>query len=260
MTRTVLITGAASGVGAATAAAFKALGDRVIGLDIQPVGDACDRSVVCDLADPASVGAALAALEEETLDVIVSAAGLPGSHAARQVLAVNFFGHAALTDPLLPRLADDGAVIVVASGAGYNWRARPEALRKLIDAPRGEALDEACRLAPDGNAAYGLSKELMIFWTFARAAQEWARGVRVNVVSPGGIETPILKDFRASMGGAVDWAAKVVGRHAAPADIADPIVFLASPAARWVNGADLTLDGGLAAGLQSGALEFPTAP
>src|SRR5699024_325584 len=73
-------------------------------------------------------------------------------------------------------------------------------------------------------------------------------GMRTNTVSPGTVDTPLLPDFRATIGeDAVNGAARWAGRHARPADIADVVAFLASDAARWVNGVDLPVDGGYAA-------------
>ena len=71
--------------------------------------------------------------------------------------------------------------------------------------------------------------------------------MRVNAVSPGPIETPIIDDFRTSMGPSVDGAADIVGRLGRAEEVAAAVAFLLSPAASWVNGVDLELDGGLLA-------------
>ena len=73
-------------------------------------------------------------------------------------------------------------------------------------------------------------------------------GLRANTVSPGTVATPLLGDFTESMGaqvieGARSWA----GRHARPEEVADAIVFLASPAASWISGVELPVDGGYGA-------------
>ena len=75
------------------------------------------------------------------------------------------------------------------------------------------------------------------------------RGVRVVSISPGVVDTPILPDFRASMGdAAIDAATAEAGRLAKPDDIAPVIAFLLSAEARWVSGVDLRVDGGLVGG------------
>jgi NAD(P)-dependent dehydrogenase (short-subunit alcohol dehydrogenase family) len=103
-----------------------------------------------------------------------------------------------------------------------------------------------------------LSKALLTLHAVATAPRAARLGVRINAVAPGGVETPMLPAFRESMGADVlDWAAAAVGRHASAEEIADAVVFLASPAARWVNGAELVADGGLVAGMLTGAWPPP---
>ena len=80
-------------------------------------------------------------------------------------------------------------------------------------------------------------------------------GVRVNTVSPGPVETPILRDFEHSMGKDIlDIARTTVGRHATVADIVPVIAFLASEAASWVVGQDIQVDGGFANWMLASAL------
>ncbi len=256
--RRVLVTGAASGIGAAAARAFGRLGDHVIGLDRNPSVDVAD-SVRLDLSDGAAIDRFLAGLVDP-VDVLVNAAGAPGAMPPETVLRVNVLGARRLTDALLPRLADDGAVVHVSSGAGWMWRARLGELLPILSMPDDEALAAALSMAPDGKSAYEISKALLSLHALAAAPREQRRGVRVNAVAPGGVETPMLPAFRDSMGAdMLDWAVSAVGRHATPEEIADAIVFLASPAARWVNGAELVVDGGLVAGMMTGAWPAPGA-
>ena len=105
-----------------------------------------------------------------------------------------------------------------------------------------------------GTRAYNFSKEAVIVWTMANSQRWWPRGIRLNSVSPGVIETPILTDFRESMGDdAIDWAIKAMGRVGKPSDIAPAIVFLASRATPWINGTNLIVDGGLMGAVTGGA-------
>lgn len=254
--RRVLVTGAASGIGAAVADAFARLGDEVIGLDRNPV-EGVSQAALIDLCDVDAIDRFLARLDG-SLDVLVNAAGAPGSQPAATVLRVNVLGARRLTDGLLPRLADNGAVVHVSSGAGWMWRARLGELLPILSMPDDAALAAALALAPDGKSAYEISKALLSLHALAAAPREQRRGVRVNAVAPGGVETPMLPAFRESMGAdMLDWAVSAVGRHARPEEIADAIVFLASPAARWVNGAELVVDGGLVAGMMTGAWPAP---
>ncbi len=83
-------------------------------------------------------------------------------------------------------------------------------------------------------------------------------GFRMNAVLPGPVQTPILADFRESMGrNTIDGLEEMLGRHAMPEDVADVVLFLASDAARWVNGETITVDGGTGGAVLSGSVPMP---
>lgn len=106
---------------------------------------------------------------------------------------------------------------------------------------------------------YPLSKELLLLWTMRAAHQPLFknRGIRVNAVSPGPVETPILKQFRAVLGDAkVDSDITRVGRAGTSADIAPAVLFLCSDGGRWINGANIAVDGGLEASINAEVLGF----
>ncbi|MEW6632815.1 MAG: SDR family oxidoreductase, partial [Pseudomonadota bacterium] len=106
---------------------------------------------------------------------------------------------------------------------------------------------------------YPVSKELLLLWTFRAAHQELfrSRGIRVNAVSPGPVETPILKQFRTVLGDAkVDSDISRVGRAGTSGDIAPVVLFLCSDGARWINGANVPVDGGLEASINAEVLGF----
>jgi NAD(P)-dependent dehydrogenase (short-subunit alcohol dehydrogenase family) len=99
-------------------------------------------------------------------------------------------------------------------------------------------------------AGYPVSKEILLVWTMMAAHQPQfkGRGIRVNAVSPGPVETPILTQFREVLGDArVDSDIARVGRAGTAADVAPVVLFLCSDAARWINGANIAADGGLEA-------------
>ena len=83
-------------------------------------------------------------------------------------------------------------------------------------------------------------------------------GFRINSVLPGPVETPILADFEESMGKeTLDGVKDLLGRHATPDDIADALLFLASDAARWINGHALVVDGGITGAVVTGVVPAP---
>lgn len=240
----IVVTGAASGIGAATVACLTAAGRDVIGLDRQPARGC--PTVLCDLARPETIDTAVAELPAG-LGGLANVAGLPGTFPAELVLRVNVLGLRHLTEAVVPRLAPGSAVVNVASVAAVRDPAPRERVAELLAASTFEAGLAWCLDHPvDAPTAYRFSKQVLIEWTLQASAAWRARGVRVVSVSPGVVDTPILPDFRASMGdAAIDAATAEAGRLAEPDDIAPVIAFLLSPEARWVNGIDVRIDGGL---------------
>jgi NAD(P)-dependent dehydrogenase (short-subunit alcohol dehydrogenase family) len=106
---------------------------------------------------------------------------------------------------------------------------------------------------------YPVSKELLILWSMRAAHQSRfkGRGIRINAVSPGPVETPILQQFREVLGDArVDSDINRCGRAGTSEEIAPIILFLCSDAARWINGANIPVDGGLEASVNADVLRF----
>lgn len=242
----LVVTGVSSGIGAETARALRAAGHTLIGLDRNPAPDFDGAFVTADLSSPDGVAAAAATLPEQVAG-LVNIAGVPGTSPARVVLAVNVFGLRELTRAVAPRIARGGVVVNLASNVADDWRSvvetlRPIALAEDVDA----ALDRADELV--AGQSYLRSKQAVRFLTEHLAAEFVPQGVRVVSVSPGPVSTPILEDFKKDHGrGKVDSAAEALGRFGEPADIAGVVLFLVSDQARWVNGTDIRVDGGLAA-------------
>jgi NAD(P)-dependent dehydrogenase (short-subunit alcohol dehydrogenase family) len=237
--RTVVVTGGASGIGAATATRFREHGDRVVVVDRVAAAD-----VTCDLADPVSIRRAVEQLPGR-VDVLCNVAGVSGSSPAGLVLAVNFFGLRELTEQLKPRLVAGGAVVSVASTAAWYWRDHLDQIRAVIDAPDLGSWRGAHGEDIDGPSAYVLAKEAVVVWTIL-AAQRWQGQVRVNTVSPGAVDTPLLPAFYDSMGAEELTPLKEIagGRDARPDEIAAAITYLAGPDASWINATDLVVDNG----------------
>jgi NAD(P)-dependent dehydrogenase (short-subunit alcohol dehydrogenase family) len=257
--RTFAVTGAASGIGDAVARRLKAAGARVVSLDLRVPEALVDQHIPCDLSDPDAIDSAVAAIDGD-LDGLCNVAGVPGTQPAQRVFAVNFLGLRHLTETLLPRISPEGAVVNVASTAGWEWSTRlPLILEALATSSFEDGRAWLEEHAPDDVAPYHFSKELVTVYTMAASLRAAQRGLRINAVSPGPVDTPILPDFEESMGKEVlDGVKAIVGRHGTPADIAPVVVFLLSPASGWVNGENLMADGGAVAAVVSGAAAVPT--
>lgn len=248
--KTVVITGAASGMGAETARLLQQQGAGVVALDLVDVpGDV--RFIACDLGDPTSIDAAVAQLPER-IDVLMNCAGVPngGRFSPDEVMRINWLGLRHLTEAALPRMPEGGSVVHIASTAGRAWTDRIEAHQQLMHAvPWADGLawiDANEELIGDG---YAFSKEAVQYYTMWRAVQLLSRGIRMNSICPGITDTGIISDFRKGMGDdIIDHAERVAGRMAQPAEMAPAMLFLADNASSsYINGVNLNIDRGTGA-------------
>ncbi len=125
--RTILVTGASTGIGAATTARLVAAGHRVVSLDIKEAPPGVEAHHHCDLSDPASISDVAARLEGP-FHSLLNIAGVPGTLPSEMVIRVNVLGLRQLTEAVWDRIADGGTVVNVASIAG---RSRTPTGRKL---------------------------------------------------------------------------------------------------------------------------------
>lgn len=244
--KTYVLTGVSSGVGAAVATDLTARGARVIGIDRAEPQMALHAFHRCDLSDPAQIDTMLAAITGP-IDGLVNIAGVPGSLPVEMIVKVNYLALRRLTDALLPRLNDFGAVVNIASTAGANWRARANLVKTLLPKTGwDEGLAHFLGFGFDSVTAYDVTKEAVILYSMLASSRERHRGVRVNTISPGAVQTPILDTFYETMGADLlgRLRRQAGGRDARPVEISGPVAFLLSTDASWVNGTDIITDGG----------------
>ena len=229
--RRIVVTGACGGVGRRLSEMFRAEGARVVGVDVVPG----EGTLVGDLADPASIAevAAQALAELGGVDVLCNVAGIQTFAKLEDLtpelltkhLAVNVNGPVLLTQALAAALAESGGnVVTVAS----------------ISALMGQPY----------NTAYCASKAGVLLAMRALAVELAGRGIRVNCVSPGGIDTPMIEGAAHSLPADVDWnliakSQSVIPGFMRPGDVAEAIMFLASDAAASVTGSNLVVDRGV---------------
>jgi len=195
-------------------------------------------------------------------DMLAHVAGVPGTAPPADVLKVNYLGMRLMTEGMLPLLRPGGSVVAVASTAALGWEQRTEILAGLLDATDSEAVENWQAAQDPDFPVYTTSKQAVILFAKRLAGVALTKyGVRVNTVSPGPVETPILPDFEETMGKDVlDMVRSTVGRHGTVDDVAPVIGFLGSPEARWINGQDLHVDGGFINAVTAGPPIEPQPP
>ena len=254
--RTVVITGAASGIGASTAALLLAQGAEVHALDVVPVANRDAVSYDCDLGRPDSIASAVRLLPD-TIHTLMNCAGIPngGRFSPEEVMRVNWLGLRHLTELLIPRITPGGAVVHIASTAGRDWAERIVHHRALMAADTFDTglawVTAHADICGDG---YAFSKEAVQYYTLWRSVQLLPRGLRMNSICPGITDTSIAADFRRGAGDAViDHATAVAGRMAEPGEMAPAMLFLADAASSsYLNGVNLNIDRGTGAARATG--------
>lgn len=244
--KVALVSGAASGIGAAAVQRLRAEGAQVVAVGLQ--GDLLTQvaadwgatALLCDVTDDGQVKAAVAQalLLHGRLDVLVNAAGIVLNDDAASItddawtrtLDVNATGTMRLMRAVLPEMVarNSGSVVNVASVAAFN--------------------------AGAGMASYAASKAAVVALTRSAATSCGPRGVRVNALCPGWVRTPMsereLHDMAQAWGVTAAEAEQrtvariALGRMAGPMEMAAACAFLASDDASFVNGAVLVADGG----------------
>jgi|SRR5690554_468254 len=242
--KTVLVTGAASGIGKETAAQLKSHGAKVIGADINKAPDV-DIFIKVDLSSKSSIDEFVRKLPKG-INGLANIAGVSSSAPAELILKINLVGLKYLTEQVIDKLADGAAIVNLSSLAGNNWEAEVPLIKKALDINFDDVPGFAKKNNIDnGNRAYAFSKEALILWTMANRWEWTSRGIRMNTVSPGPVETPILKDFRETLGDRFDQDSKLVERLGTPTDIAPVVVFMISDDSKWIRGANIPVDGGI---------------
>ena len=257
----VVITGAYSGVGAATVELLSSLGAaEIIALDIKEPQGPITRYIETNMGDPAAIDAAAVSIDGP-VDALFNNAGIAATNPALEVMKVNYLGVRHLSEALLPKIPKGGAIAITASIAGGQWPQRLAEIQELLAISDREQVIAWIQDHPDlVGGGYDFSKECLQVYTMRSSRATMARGVRTNSVCPGPIDTPLLPDFKKSMTEAlINWQIEQThGRLATSEDVAVALVFLGCDASRFVNGMNLNVDAGFSAALTTGQLDFST--
>ncbi len=237
--RTALVTGASGGIGAGVAAALHAQGATLVlsgtraeALDAVAHGLGSRAHVIAlDLADPAAADALVAGAEQAAgpLHILVNNAGV-----TRDMLAL--------------RLRDEDWARVLDVDLAAPFRLARAALRGMVRRRAGRIIGVGSIVGATGNAGqanYAAAKAGLVGMTKSLAQEVGGRGITVNVVAPGFIDTPMTAALSDAQRERL-LAAIPLARMGRPADVAAAVVYLASDEAAWVTGTTLHVNGGMA--------------
>jgi 3-oxoacyl-[acyl-carrier protein] reductase len=235
-----LVTGASRGIGRAIALALAAKGFRVVGTATTEAGaaaigealaphDGC-RGIVLDVTAGDAAGAAIDAIVRDSgaLHVLVNNAGIT-------------------RDTLSMRMKDDDWDAVVATNLTAVFRASRAALRPMMKQRYGRIVNITSVVGASGNpgqANYAAAKAGVAGMTRSLAREVGSRGITVNCVAPGFIETDMTRSLAAAQSAAL-LAQIPIGRLGQASEVAHAVAFLASPEASYITGTELHVNGGM---------------
>ncbi|HET6952432.1 MAG TPA: SDR family oxidoreductase [Acidimicrobiales bacterium] len=251
----VLVVGGATGMGAAVAALVQDAGAEVVVMDRAAITLTGAKAIEVDLADRASIEAAVDECGGP-VHALFSCAGV--ADGTPGIERINFIGHRHLIDRLLAGdLLPRGAAIgFISSAAGLGWEGSLPLLQEFLDVTD---FDDAARWAQEqGKADYMWSKKAINAYVAREAFGLLKRGIRINAILPGPTDTPLAQaNAEMWLGFGADYRAEAGVEASTPLEQAYPLVFLCSDAASGVTGITMVTDAGYVSAGVTGS--FPAA-
>lgn len=245
--KSVVVTGAASGMGEAAARILVDLGATVTALDINATKVAVDRTLTIDLRDRSNIEEVAASIDGP-IDGLFSCAGLPGPPFSEwDTILVNFVGARHLAEQLVPKMSKGSAISAISSSAAMGWQGHRKVITELLET---EGFDAAVEWLTANEkkwswSGYAYSKYITDAWVSWWYPELASKGIRINCINPGPTETammPAFQDFATKE--VVDQSVGPVGRYSTAEEQAWPLVCLGSPRFSYVGGTVLWTDGG----------------
>jgi NAD(P)-dependent dehydrogenase (short-subunit alcohol dehydrogenase family) len=237
-----LVVGGASGMGAATAELVQDAGAEVVVMDVAEVTLPGAKAIHVDLADDASINAAVDECGGN-VDALFSCAGV--ADGTPGIEKINFIGHRHLIDRLLAKrmLPPGSAIGFISSAAGLGWEANFPELNELLDTPE---FDAAARWVQErGKADYMSMKQAICAYVARHAFPLLKEGIRINAICPGPTDTPLAQANKEMwLGFGADYRGDAGIEASTPLEQAYPLVFLCSDAAAAITGITLISDAG----------------
>jgi len=256
--RVIVSGGGGAGMGAAAVRHLSELGAEVHVLDLKepPVAVASYHAV--DLRDPGATAGAVDKIGG-TIDGLFNCAGLAGSKFPDlDVMLVNLVGMRHLAELVAARMEPGAAIASISSTAGSGYLMNIGTWLPLVTLPGFDAAKQWCETHPEEiSGGYGPSKEAIIIWTFWASYALAEKGIRVNCISPGPTDTPMMPDFEHYVGKEfMDNFPVPLGRRSTPDEQAWPLIFLNSKLASYITGENLVTDGGTMGAVMTGSIDI----
>lgn len=271
--KTVVITGAASGMAKSATELLLSLGAKVYAVDRNETDLPVFEFISADLSQKATIDKVVAKLPEK-IDALFMCHGVGiGKGKEKFIQMVNFVGQRYMVEELLPRITDGGSVTFISSTGGYGWEQNMQHVGEVLACPTFEAtekwVDEHVDLFTDGQTPdpYQFSKQCVTAYVKlkTRAPEFIDRKIRINAIGPSFTSTALIKEFNlaASSDGTEAGGAQVLhdlylkswnGRPGLPEEMGYPLVFIGSDLFSYLSGQVLYIDFGL-----TGELDYQAA-
>lgn len=266
--KTVVITGAASGMAKSATELLLELGAQVYAIDKNPIDLPVKKSFQVDLSEKEEIDKVIQDLPQkiDALFLCHGIAAFPGKELLVQ--KVNFYSQKYMTEQLLDRISDYGSVTFISSVGGFGWQQVYREAVELINIPTWEAAmdwyDKHSELVQN---AYVFAKQcLLSYVTYKCMSKEFiSRKIRINAINPGDTTTGLTEDFNKSTSptGDAEDGAKMIeniflkswdGYAASPKDMGYPLVVIGSDICSYMSGQLIYIDYGLTSSWTSQAL------
>jgi NAD(P)-dependent dehydrogenase (short-subunit alcohol dehydrogenase family) len=253
----VLVVGGATGMGAAAAELALSAGAEVVVMDVAEITLAGVEAIHVDLADRASIDAAIEQCGGR-VDALFSCAGV--ADGTPGIERTNFIGHRHMIDTLLERgmLGRGSTIGMISSAAGLGWEANLPLIQELLATPDFDSA--VAWVEAHHKADYMSSKQEICAYVASRAFPLLKQGIRINGICPGPTRTPLAEaNAETWLGFGADYRAEISTEPATPLEQAYPLVFLCSDAATAIAGITLITDGGYMSSGVTGSFPAATA-
>jgi NAD(P)-dependent dehydrogenase (short-subunit alcohol dehydrogenase family) len=244
-------------MGAAAVTELVRLGAEVHVIDLREPPVDVAGYYATDLLDPDAIARTVESVGGE-INALFNCAGLPGAKFPDvDVMTVNLLSARHLAELVVPHMPAGSAIATISSTAGVGWMGNIAKWMPLVTTDGFAAGHAWLEEHPDEIAGgYAPSKEAIIIWTLWASFALADKGIRVNSISPGPTDTPMMPAFEEVAGKEfMDNFPVPLGRRSTPAEQAYPLIFLNSRAASFITGENLITDGGTMGAIMTGNID-----